>query len=409
MKALRVLAGPQARAHLAERGLGAADVRAVPAAAGGAKGITLLPLDRFIFGHWLPQSAQTVHLLGASIGAWRMAAACRRTEGGADAALAQLAEDYITQSYPHAPGRMPTAAVVTEHFSRRLEERLGTQAAEVLSHPRYRLHVFTSRGRGLLHHAGRVRQPLGWAAAFAANALHRRALGGWLERIVFADARESLPLALTDFPTRQVALTTHNLTAAVLASCTIPFVLEAVRDVPGGPSGTYWDGGITDYHLHLDYRGFDDGVVLYPHFGPHVVPGWLDKPWKRRHAATAALSRVVVMAPRDEWIAALPGGKLPRVSCQALRSTRMVLRCACSFCAPCAGRRCSACSQLPGSRLQASACPRSTYAGCRWSGAHCSGTSFPQRTQSLRPTRGSGTSSSQRTTAALPALYPWST
>jgi hypothetical protein len=47
-----------------------------------------------------------VHLLGASIGAWRMACACLPD---ADAALAELAEDYITQSYPHAPGRMPTA------------------------------------------------------------------------------------------------------------------------------------------------------------------------------------------------------------------------------------------------------------------------------------------------------------
>ena len=307
-RALRVLAGPAARAHLQQRGLAAADVRAVPAAAGGAKGLVLLPLDRFVFGHWLARSAHTVHLLGASIGAWRMAAACRRD---ADAALAQLAEDYITQSYPHAPGRMPTAAVVTEHFRRKLDERLGACAAEVLSHPRWRLHVFTSRGRGLLHHAGRLRQPLGWAAAFAANAVHRRALGGWLERIVFADAREPLPLALSDYPTRQVALAEHNLVPAILASCTIPFVLEAVRDVPGGPPGTYWDGGITDYHLHLDYGGFGDGVVLYPHFGPHVVPGWLDKPWKRRHAATDALSRVVLLAPRDEWIAGLPGGKLP--------------------------------------------------------------------------------------------------
>jgi predicted acylesterase/phospholipase RssA len=171
--------------------------------------------------------------------------------------------------------------------------------------------VFTSRGRGLLHHAGRVRQPLGWAAAFAANALHRRALGGWLERIVFADARESLPLALTDFPTRQVALTTHNLTAAVLASCTIPFVLEAVRDVPGGPSGTYWDGGITDYHLHWPYADMDDGLVLYPHFQPTVVPGWLDKSWKARHRATPALDNLVLLSPSPEWVATLPGGKLP--------------------------------------------------------------------------------------------------
>jgi hypothetical protein len=141
--------------------------------------------------------------------------------------------------------------------------------------------------------------------------VHRRALGGWLERIVFADAREPLPLALSDYPTRQVALAEHNLVASILASCSIPFVLEAVHDVPGGPPGSYWDGGITDYHLHLDYGGFGDGVVLYPHFGPHVVPGWLDKPWKRRHAATEALSRLVLLAPRDEWIAALPGGKLP--------------------------------------------------------------------------------------------------
>jgi hypothetical protein len=118
-------------------------------------------------------------------------------------------------------------------------------------------------------------------------------------------------LPLNDYPTRQVPLTAHNLTPAVLASCAIPFVLEAVRDVPGGPPGSYWDGGITDYHLHLDYSAFGDGLVLYPHFGPHVVPGWLDKPWKRRHAATEALSRVVLVAPRDEWIAALPGGKLP--------------------------------------------------------------------------------------------------
>ncbi|MFY8088086.1 MAG: phospholipase, partial [Rubrivivax sp.] len=72
-------------------------------------------------------------------------------------ALAQLGEDYITQTYPHAPGRMPTAAVITEHFERKLQERLGGRAAEVLAHPRLRLHVFTSRGRGLLHRPGALR------------------------------------------------------------------------------------------------------------------------------------------------------------------------------------------------------------------------------------------------------------
>jgi hypothetical protein len=73
----------------------------------------LNPLDRFIFGHWLPGAVQTLHLLGASIGAWRMAAACLR---GAEGALRQLADDYIAQDYPHAPGKAPTARDVSRIF-----------------------------------------------------------------------------------------------------------------------------------------------------------------------------------------------------------------------------------------------------------------------------------------------------
>src|SRR4051794_232910 len=78
MKALQVLAGPIAAQRLRERGLQPSDIRAIPAAAGGPKGLILNPLDRFLFGQWLPRSGQVVHLLGASIGAWRMASACRR-------------------------------------------------------------------------------------------------------------------------------------------------------------------------------------------------------------------------------------------------------------------------------------------------------------------------------------------
>ena len=45
-------------------------------------------LDRFIFGDWLRRSTHGVHLLGASIGAWRMATACL------DAPAASLATSY---------------------------------------------------------------------------------------------------------------------------------------------------------------------------------------------------------------------------------------------------------------------------------------------------------------------------
>jgi hypothetical protein len=51
--------------------------------------------------------------------------------------------------------------------------------------------------------------------------------------------------------------------------------------------------------------------VLYPHFQPHLVPGWLDKPWKQRHRPTPGLDNLLLLCPNPAWIATLPGGKLP--------------------------------------------------------------------------------------------------
>ena len=308
MKALQIFAGPRALVHLRQHGLRPSDVRVIPAAAGGPKGLALLPLDRYLFGHWLKGADQTVHLLGASIGAWRMAAACLEDS---DAALASLGEDYITQTYPHLPGRMPTAQTISAVFGRQIEMRLGARAAEALAHPRFRLHVFTSRGRGMLHRPGRLRMPLGWLGAFTANSVGRSTLGRMVERVIFSDPRQALPFALSDYPTRRAALTTDNLAQAVLASCSIPFALQAVQDVPGGPLGTYWDGGITDYHLHLNYASMTEGLVLYPHFISRIVPGWLDKGFKRRHRPTQRLDNLVLLAPNPQWVSTLPGGKLP--------------------------------------------------------------------------------------------------
>jgi hypothetical protein len=313
--ALEVHAGPRALRMLRERGMRAEDVRAIPAAAGGPKGLALVPLDRFLFGQWLADAvpSRPVHLLGASIGAWRMACACLDDPA---AALAQMAEDYIEQRYEHAPGRLPHPRHVSEVFGDNLARRLGPRAAEVLGHPRFRLHVFTSRGRHLLRRDGQalsgLSTPLAHAGAFAANALRRRWMGGWWERVVFSDPRGPLPVPLHDYRTRQVALAGANLGASILASCSIPYWLAPVRDIPGAPRGLYWDGGIVDYHLHLDYAAMHgDGLVLYPHFQKSIVPGWLDKFLRHRHRATARLDNVVVVSPSDEWVRSLPAGKLP--------------------------------------------------------------------------------------------------
>lgn len=308
MRNIEFYAGPRARAHLREYGLRPQDIRAVPAAAGGPKGLILNPLDRYIFGRWLPQSNQVVHLMGASIGAWRMACACLPNP---EAALAQLAEDYVTQRYPHRRGKLPDAKVVTQIFGARIAQRLGTRAHEVLASPRYRLHVFTSHGRTLLHRPGRMRAAIGYFGAYLTNAASRRALGGLLERVVFSDPRDELPFPLADFRSQRAKLDAANLAPAILASCTIPFALQAAQDVPGGPPGTYWDGGITDYHLHLNYASMTDGLVLYPHFQSRIVPGWLDKAWHKRHRASRLLDNLVVLSPHPGFIERLPNAKLP--------------------------------------------------------------------------------------------------
>jgi hypothetical protein len=284
------------------------DVRVVPGAAGGPKGLALNHLDRFLLGDWLLRGGQTVHLVGASIGAWRMAAACMPQP---EQALTRLMEDYVAADYTRGRSYRPPASEVSAQFKASLAAHFEGQHQQVLNHGHYRLHVVASRGRQLLAREGRWRTPLGYAGAAMTNLVSRNALGRWLERVVFSDPRDPLPLQLDDFPTRRVDLTASNLLPAVLASCSIPFWMQAVHDIPGAPPGAYWDGGITDYHLHWPYNSLADGLALYPHFQAEVVPGWLDKALRHRHRATAALDKLVVLAPSPAWIAGLPGGKLP--------------------------------------------------------------------------------------------------
>ena len=334
MKALRIYAGPTARQHLEKNGLQPHDIGVVPGAAGGPKGLILGALDRFIFGDWLGQSTQPVHLVGASIGAWRMATACLNAPV---TAFHRLEHDYIHQHYALQPGqKRPTADFVSEQFGKSLTDFYGGRLAEVLDHPRYKLHIVTSRGRHLLGREHKVATPLGYLGAFLTNSLHRKAMGAWLERVVFSSQNARLPFATTDYRTRQVPLTAANFQPALQASCSIPFVLRSVHNIPGAPPGAYWDGGITDYHLHLNYasdliahgpreacpEGLNDsklrtdqqpgaGLVLYPHFQKAVVPGWLDKGLKWRHKATHFLDNMVLLAPDPAWVKTLPNGKLP--------------------------------------------------------------------------------------------------
>ena len=306
VSSLTIRAGPAALALVRDRGLRAEDIDIVPGASGGAKWLVLAGIDRFLFGELLQQPrTRPLHLIGSSIGSWRMACAAQRDPV---AALSRGHHSYIfEQRYPPRP----TARQVTDVLGNALDVLLGPSGIdEILAHPWARLHIITAEGRGLTASDNRLLLHTGIVLAALGNILTRRSLGMQMRRFIFHSAGDETPFAhLADLPTMHVALTRENLRAALLASGSIPLTLEGVK-VPGAPDGVHWDGGVLDYHLDLDF-GAGDGLVLYPHFYEHVVPGWFDKALRWRRARGGNFRRALLIAPSDAFVASLPGAKIP--------------------------------------------------------------------------------------------------
>jgi hypothetical protein len=315
MKALRVIVGKKARAHIAQNGLKASDVRAIPAAAGGPKGLLLSALDQYLFGDWLTASQQSIHLVGASVGAWRMACAASAQPAAAFKELARLYMD--EQHYEAKATRQDIDAVC----ARIVSSLIDPIQASIFEQQRYCLHLLTVRGVGALSHATQGHKR-GYAKAVMANMLSRQHLGRYMERVAFHHGKplHFLPPSETVFqsfdglPTRNLALTAGNLKPVLAASGAIPLLISPIQAIQDAPAGPYWDGGITDYHIHWPWPCLG-GITLYPHFSPHIVPGWLDKFLKHRRAhrlnTSDWLDNTVLICPSDDFIRSLPNGKIP--------------------------------------------------------------------------------------------------
>ena len=314
MNALSFHAGPRALARLQTHGLQAADVAIVPAAAGGPKGLIFQALDQYLFGTWLAGAPRERALIGASIGAWRMAAACHADPV---AAFARLGDLYCGQRYASLK---PSPQEIDAVCQQLLTDFVGGYEAEVVGHPQHRLHLLTVRGLGALAApAHRRAEVAGFVTASLLNLASRARLAYMLERVVLSSGPggpDWLQPRFDKFTTHFTPLSAGNLRAALLASGTLPLVMKPVRGIASAPPGTYWDGGIIDYNLALPYSRLAPGeLVLYPHFSEHITPGWLDKamPWRRtaRGANRGWLDNVLILAPSKEFLRSLPRGKLP--------------------------------------------------------------------------------------------------
>jgi len=300
---LTVRAGSEALATLRRTGFSADSFGTLLGASGGPKWLVLSAIDRVLSRRMVTGRSRPLHALGTSIGAFRHAALAQRD---APTAIARFEEAYVAQAYERAP----TTAEVTQESRRILGVLFGSDGVrEALAHATLRLHVGTARSRRLTATDRRHLLAAGLGLTATANALSRRLLRLTFERVVFHTTNQPA-FGFEDLPTQHVKLNAANFAQATLASGSIPIVMEAIEDVVGAPPGLYRDGGIIDYHFAMDFDA-PPGLIFYPHFCDHIVPGWFDKALRWRRPRGGLLGRTVFVAPSRAFVASLPGGKIP--------------------------------------------------------------------------------------------------
>lgn len=311
MSDIRIFAGPRALAHLQRHGLRAADVSWLAGASGGPKWFVLYAMDLYLAGEFFAgrdraQSESPLRLIGSSAGAWRLACYAHSDPLGA---LQRLAQRYAAQTY----SEQPDIHEISREGRLMLDHMLGASGAvDIASNRQRRLYVIADRARGaLLSSDSSARLNTGLVLAALSNMVSRRLLGKFFERHVFHNSADTVDDDwLTDFPTRYRAITPQNLRDVLMATGSIPLVMERVSSLDDNSRLVYRDGGITDYHLNLPFNK-QPGLVLYPHFYAGIVPGWFDRFAAWRRANPRYFDNVILIAPSLEFVRSLPQGKIP--------------------------------------------------------------------------------------------------
>lgn len=302
---LTIKAGEGALGSLKNDGFDISRIGTIAGASGGAKWLALSQLDRAIINTVLPKLEGPVHLIGTSIGAWR---SCCYAQNDPLAAIDRFEEAYVEQRYSDDPDIDEISALSREIIEVVLGE---TGVAEILQNPVFRMHVMAVRSRHILASSNKALLWTGLLTAATLNLVSRSTLGAFFERALFFDAREKPPcFEATGFPMQRVELSEANLADAVVATGSIPLVLNGVRDIAGAIPGTYRDGGVIDYHLDLP-QSIDGRLTLYPHFFDRIVPGWFDKRLDWRRPSPQNVHNTILVSPSAEFVASLPNGKIP--------------------------------------------------------------------------------------------------
>lgn len=301
---LTIYAGKTALKQINENGFSPELFTAMYGASGGPKWFTLFGLDKYIFGEFLKNTPQTVDLVGSSAGAFRFAAL---SQGDPVSAITTLANIYSQTVYSKNANKTEVtdkakALLDTVYSDRGIEESLN--------HPIFKPHFVVAKCRGLTHYEHKVPQLLGLLGSIMLNRFHRGLLSKQYQRFIFHAPNSQL--TITDkyqFNNQHISLNPVNYKQALLASGSIPLVMQGVKFIEQAPTGMYRDGGLIDYHFDVELPN-NKGLILYPHFNSQPKPGWFDKT-SNRHVSAKHYENVVMLCPSAKFVESLPFNKIP--------------------------------------------------------------------------------------------------
>tara|TARA_B110000196_G_scaffold224349_1_gene193304 strand:+ start:1908 stop:2939 length:1032 start_codon:yes stop_codon:yes gene_type:complete len=299
-----IVAGKNAAKIINEQGFRPELFTSFLGASGGPKWFTLFGLDKYIFGEFFKNRTQPLNLIGSSAGAFRSACFAQNDPV---AAIERLAKSYSQTRYS---SNKPTPAEITIKARALLEDVFGDNGVtEIINNPVFKAHFIVAKSNGFIASENKLIQLLGLSKSYMLNRVNRKLLGSQYERFIFGAPNSNL--SITDsynFKTQNIALNQTNLKDALLASGSIPLVMQGIKNIAGSPQGMYRDGGIIDYHF--DVKINNPGLILYPHFNSDPKAGWFDKNLKRK-VAPQNYDNVVMISPSKKFVAGLPYGKIP--------------------------------------------------------------------------------------------------
>jgi hypothetical protein len=301
---LSLFAGKSALNRIRNEGITPDMFSAFLGASGGPKWFVLSGLDKVIFNDFLDKSTNHIDIIGSSAGAFRTSCFAQDDPRGA---ITRLADKYSTMVY----SEKPSVKEITDKGVELLDYMMGENGvSEVLNHPKKSVHIIAARCHGLVAKEAKWIQMAGLLVAAMRNASGRKQLAKSFTRAVFSSNQAGLNFSEKDvIKTEFVQLSEHNFLSSLMASGSIPAVIQGVENIAGAAPGMFRDGGIIDYHFDMQIQTPE--LVLYPHFYHKPIPGWFDKGLKSRCAHQDSYDNVLMIVPSDEFVDSLPYGKIP--------------------------------------------------------------------------------------------------